>query len=288
MTRIGTALAAMLAMTGAAIAEDVRLDVAGDSVIGTFEAADGPGPAVLLLHGFTGTRDELPVEGTEDFVFTRFARQLAAAGMPSLRIDFRGSGESLEMPWEETTFSTQIEDSVAAVDWMAAHPDIGAREIAVIGWSQGGLVAAHLAAERPDLARVVLLNPVTAPRVSFGALFGPEVMEAGLAAAPAAPVGFTLPWGVEMELNGAFFHEIPDSDPVGAIADYPGPVLVVVGANDDLITPQPAMGQTVLDARGNAADTLVLMEMDHVFNVFTGPDMLDQVIATTIAWLSGA
>ena len=148
--RIGLGLAIGLAMTGAGLAETVRLDVSGDSMIGSYETSDGAGPAVLLLHGFTGTRDELPVEGTEDFVYTRFARALAAAGMPSLRIDFRGSGESLEMPWEETTFSTQIEDAVAAVDWMARHPDLEGRQIAVIGWSQGGLVAAHLAAERPQ------------------------------------------------------------------------------------------------------------------------------------------
>ena len=88
-----------------------------------------------------------------------------------------------------------------------------------------------------------------------------------------------------MELNGAFFQEIPESDPVGAISGYPGPVMVIVGSNDELITPQPEMGQTVLEARGNAADDLVLMEMDHVFNVFTGAETLDQVIATTNAWL---
>ena len=283
--RIGLGLAIGLAMTGAGLAETVRLDVSGDSMIGSYETSDGAGPAVLLLHGFTGTRDELPVEGTEDFVYTRFARALAAAGMPSLRIDFRGSGESLEMPWEETTFSTQIEDAVAAVGWMARHPDLEGRQIAVIGWSQGGLVAAHLAAERPDLSRVVLLNPVTAPAETYPTLFGVDVMEAGLSVAPSVPVGFTLPWGVEMELNGAFFQEIPESDPVGAISGYPGPVMVIVGSNDELITPQPEMGQTVLDARDNAADELVLMEMDHVFNVFTGAETLDQVIATTNAWL---
>ncbi len=274
-------------LAGAAMAETVRLEVLGDSVVSTYQAAEGQGPAVLLLHGFTGTRDELPVEGTDDTVYIRFARELAAAGMPSLRIDFRGSGESLETPWEETTFSGQVIDAVAAVDWMAAHPDLEGREIAVIGWSQGGLVASYLAAERPDLAGVVLLNPVTAPADTFGALFGAEVMAAGLAAASTAPVGFTLPWGVEMELNGAFFQEIPDSDPVGAIAGYPGPVMVIVGLNDDLVAPQPEMGQRVLDARTGQSDQLVAMEMDHVFNVFTGPEMLDEVIATTRDWLAG-
>ncbi|WP_168193155.1 alpha/beta hydrolase family protein [Rhodophyticola sp. CCM32] len=287
MIRLGCAVMAGFVMAGPGLAEDVRLEVARDSVIGTYQAADGAGPAVLLLHGFTGTRDELAIEGTDDFVFTRFARALTAAGMPSLRIDFRGSGDSLEMPWEETTFSTQIEDAIAAIDWMAARPEIEGREIAVIGWSQGGLVAAFLAEARPELDGVVLLNPVTAPLDTYGGLFGPEVMAAGMEAAPTVPVSFSLPWGVEMELNGAFFHEIAESDPVGAISRYPGPALVIVGTEDDLVIPQPDMGQRVLDARSNTDDRLDLMEMDHVFNVFTGPETLDQVIAVTIPWLAG-
>ncbi|MEM8741642.1 MAG: alpha/beta hydrolase, partial [Pseudomonadota bacterium] len=85
-----TVLAPIAAMAGRAEVT-VRLDQAGTPVIGTLTTPAGPpAPAVLLLHGFTGTRDETPVQGTGEGVLERTARHLADAGFASLRIDFRG------------------------------------------------------------------------------------------------------------------------------------------------------------------------------------------------------
>ncbi|WP_460272912.1 alpha/beta fold hydrolase [Celeribacter sp. ULVN23_4] len=113
MTRIFPAfIASSLCLTAPAFATETLVTVPAEAgkVIGTYNDADGTPdtPVVLFLHGFTGSRDELPVAGTEEGVFSRSARVLAEAGYPSLRIDFIGSGESTDKTWEETTFSGQI------------------------------------------------------------------------------------------------------------------------------------------------------------------------------------
>ena len=51
-------------------------------------SGDGPFPAVLMLHGFASSKDE--VGG----MYQRLAAQLGEQGIASLRIDFRGWGES--------------------------------------------------------------------------------------------------------------------------------------------------------------------------------------------------
>ena len=102
-------LADMAAAAAASMAEysvsesDISFSNMDETVIGTLALPDGAGPfpIALLLHGFTGTRHELPVVGTEDSMFSRAARWLGERGVASLRIDFRGSGES-DGAWEDT------------------------------------------------------------------------------------------------------------------------------------------------------------------------------------------
>lgn len=99
----------------------------GQKIMGTLTLpANGQAthPTVLILHGFTGQRQELPVNNTKETMFSRTARLLAENGYASLRIDFRGSGES-EGQWADTTFSGQISDARAALNYLAGLPQVG-------------------------------------------------------------------------------------------------------------------------------------------------------------------
>ncbi len=175
----------LAASTGQAGERRVEIEVEGGPVVGTLEqpATAAPEAAVLLLHGFTGSRDELAVAGVDEGVFARTARRLAEAGIASLRIDFRGSGES-GGEWRDTTFSGQIADATAALDWLRAEPELQAAPTSVLGWSQGGLVAAHLAAAQPDIAALVLWAPAQNPLWNFSGFLGVETTMAALAAPP--------------------------------------------------------------------------------------------------------
>jgi len=279
------ACAALLSFPSAAEETTISFAVNGSNVIGTLELPGGePAPVVLLLHGFTGSRDELPVASTDEGVFSRTARQLADAGYASLRIDFRGSGES-EMAWADTTFSGQIADAVAAIDWLGNQDSVDASRLAVLGWSQGGLVASHVAQQRPDVSTLVLWAPVVHPLHTFEALLGAETVATALSSEPEAEIAATLPWGAETVLKAKFYQEMALTSPIGALAGYDGPLKVIVGSNDTVVAPQPASGEVLLKYHDGPED-LSVFETDHVWDAFTGPMVLDdKMIPATIAWL---
>ncbi len=280
------ALAAVLAGSAWAAEQVVTIPVDGQNVVGTLETPDGPpAPVVLLLHGFTGSRDELPVKDTEEGVFSRTARQLAENGYASLRIDFRGSGES-QGEWADTTFSGQIADAVAAIDWLKNNDAVDGSNVSVLGWSQGGLVASHAVAQRPDVKATVLWAPVTNPMATYSGLLGAETVAGAIAGDAATPHTVKLPWGVETTLKGAFYQELPTTSPAAAVTGYPGPLLVIVGSKDTLVTPQPGAGQVLLNYHPGE-EKLVMFDTDHVWDAFGGPTTLDEkMIPTTLEWLN--
>lgn len=276
------AIAAAFLLAVSAQAEEAPLTIEGGpyplaATLNLPEDAAPDAPVVLLLHGFTGSRDELPVATTDKGVFSYSAAKLADAGIPSLRIDFSGSGESTGITWADTTFSSQIADALAAIDYIRADEQLGSHPLVVLGWSQGGLVAAHAAAARPDIDGLVLWAAVADPMLTYGGLGGPDLIAGALTKAPDEIVSMTLPWGATTELKAAFFQEMPTTSPVAAVASYTGPLQVVVGTEDTIVTPQPQAGEVFLRYH-NGPEELHTLPMDHAFAAFTGPEKLDEML----------
>lgn len=91
-------------------------------IVGTVCDAKAPQTATfLLLHGFAGTRDELLIPSVGIGIFEYVASRLADLGHSSLRIDFRGWGDS-DGAIEETSYSTQIDDCLTAMDLSPPDP----------------------------------------------------------------------------------------------------------------------------------------------------------------------
>ena len=265
--------------------ERVDLSSRGQPFVGTLATPDGgAAPVVLLLHGFTGSRDELPIPNTEEGVFSRTARILAENGFASLRIDFRGSGESTaNMTFEATTFEGQVADAIAAIDYLKSNGKVDGDDIYVIGWSQGGLVASAAAGRSDVPDAVALWQAVGDPKATYGGLLGEEVMTKGMAAAVDETITTKLPWGAEVSLNGAFFDGIESFDPMAEIASYEGPLFVTQGMKDTTVL--PAVPEKFI-ASHEGPEELWTKEMDHVFNVFGETETLDEMVAATIAFFN--
>jgi dienelactone hydrolase len=280
-----TALAIILPGTALAdmpLSEDVTIERPGQDVIGTLvlPTVENP-PVVLLLHGFTGSRDELATEAVPDGVFASAAMQLADAGYASLRIDFAGSGEATdEMSYAETTLEGQIADAMAAIAYLQGLDSVATDDLFLIGWSQGGLVAAATAGRSDALEAVALWNAVATPRETYAGFLTEETVLAGLAAADDAPVAVTLPWA-EITLNGAFSTvskrsiQWRRSRPMAARSSLRRAV-------SDTTVP-PASADLYLAAH-DGPETLWTAEMDHVFNIFETAEVLDEMIAANIAF----
>jgi exosortase A-associated hydrolase 1 len=87
--------------------------------------------------------------------FTLLARDLAAAGIPAMRFDYRGMGDS---EGELQTFENVGDDLRAAIDRFFAEVP-GLREVVLWGLCDGASAAAMYAPQDPRVAGLVLLNP---------------------------------------------------------------------------------------------------------------------------------
>jgi dipeptidyl aminopeptidase/acylaminoacyl peptidase len=259
----------------------VRFDVEGERVVGTLNlpGTDGPAPVVLLLHGFTETRDAFHIRSANEGVYARTARLWAKRGIASLRIDFRGSGDS-DGEYAGTTVDGQIRDGLSALDYLASHKGVDPDRMALVGWSLGGAVGAAVAARTPhQLDAVALWAPVTDLDSTFTFLLGEDAMLRGEEPG-ARNITSKLPWQAAVTLHGTFFRSLQKTDPRAEIAHYTGPLLVAVGTEDAVVFPQPASGKVLLD-RHPGDERLLVWPMDHIFNVSEDTATVDRLINAT-------
>ena len=118
------------------------------------EPARGPFPAVVLTGAFgPSDRDEL-VAGIP--ILGQLAGALADAGFLVVRYDKRGSGQSGGRA-EVVTLADYSEDQRAAVKFLTSRKDVDSKRIALVGYSEGGLVSLMTAAAEKRVGAVVLL-----------------------------------------------------------------------------------------------------------------------------------
>jgi dienelactone hydrolase len=259
----------------------VAFAVDGQKVVGTLALPDGVAspPVILMLHGFTGSRDELEIPAVKEGIFERSARMWADKGVASLRIDFRGSGDS-DGEFKDTTLDGQVKDALAALDFLAAGGEVDRTKMAVVGWSMGGAVGSAVAGRTTHpLTSVTLWAPATNMASSLTFLMGPDFIRKGLASG-GKPVTGKLPWGADVSLRTGFFESLYKIDPVAEITRYHGPLLVAVGSKDETVFPQPAAGEVLLGYH-DGPEELLVWPMDHVFNAFQDAETVDELIAKT-------
>lgn len=119
-------------------------DLAG---IVSLPEGDGPHPAIVLVSG-SGDDDGVRA-GLSNGVFVRHARLLAEKGFAVLRYDPPGVGRSGGEPGLPS-IERRTEETLAAIRFLAARPDVDPDRVGLQGWSQGPWVMALTAARHPD------------------------------------------------------------------------------------------------------------------------------------------
>lgn len=135
-----------------------KADVALSGTL-TLPSKEGVFPAVLLIAGY-GAHDRDITHG-EHKPFLVLAEYLTRRGIAVLRYDKRGAGKSTGLYVSATTRDF-ADDARAGIDYLKTRPEINPNKIGVIGLSEGGLIAAMLSAECPDIAFAVLMAPAVA------------------------------------------------------------------------------------------------------------------------------
>jgi pimeloyl-ACP methyl ester carboxylesterase len=226
-----------------------------------------PRAAVLIIGGSgpqdrDGARPELP--GYRPWVELRDA--LLRAGVAVLRLDDRGTGASSGRFAGATTddFAT---DAWAALAWLAQQPGVAPARIALVGHSEGALVALLVAQAHPDAVRalVLLAAPSRTGRdiarwqraalvASDGARWPPSQRRAALAAADSAAdaAAQSEPW-----LRRWFAL-----DPRVVAQSVHAPALLVHGGSDRQVPPSQADELAAALRGGGASPVQVLRVVD--------------------------
>jgi len=238
----------------------------GENLYGMLHVPSGPGthPAVVLLHGFGGHRSE------SHFIFTKQARHLAQNGIAALRFDFRGSGES-EGDFADMTIECEISDAAAALDFLAAQPEIAPHRLGILGLSLGACVASCLVGRDPRVKALVLWS---APAKLL------EIMTKG-AADPSRSISPT-PQGYDIGgliVGQGFVQDVLGIQPMEEIKSFSGPALVVHGTRD---TDVPAENAHLYMQTLAGEKALLLVEgADHTFSSVPWEQ---EVISASTAW----
>ncbi|MCW5746283.1 MAG: alpha/beta fold hydrolase [Alphaproteobacteria bacterium] len=130
----------------------------------TLPAGNGPHPAILLVHGGGATHA---------MMLEQYERWFAAAGFAVVAFDFRHLGDSDGEPRQLMNLRRYFEDIDAALAFIAAHPELDARRVALWGTSFGASHVVVTAARRPDIAAAVIQCPILqgrAPALRSGLL----------------------------------------------------------------------------------------------------------------------
>lgn len=266
-------------------AEEVTVNAGGHTLAGTLLVPKGgnvPYPAAITITGSgQQTRDEaLPIPGLGDYApFRQIAETLAARGIAVLRVDDRGvGGSSGRESLQGATSTSFAEDARAQLRFLRARPEIDGTRIALIGHSEGALIAPMIAATDSGVAALVLM----AGTATRGDSVLREQMEDLLARDTAMSseqrseareqqrdllrklaAGESVPG-----LSGAaWLREFIAYDPLSVITDVRQPALILQGENDRQVMAHHARKlAAAFERAGNKQVTLrIYPSLNHLF-----------------------
>ncbi len=140
--------------------EDITYENADGSVHygATFTKPNGEGkfPAVIIISG-SGTQDRDGTIGSHK-TYAVLADYLTKNGIAVLRVDDRGiGGTTTGNGFDKITSEDFAKDVETGITYLESRADVNTKKIGLIGHSEGGMIAPIVAAQRRDVAFIVLL-----------------------------------------------------------------------------------------------------------------------------------
>lgn len=267
-----TLLAVLLLMSALQpAAEEVPVRIGADSAGRLLLPEAEPAAAVLLLHGWNGSMDE--VGG----LYADLARALADLGIASLRFDFSGEGERAGFV-VTSTFESRVAEAEAA--YALLRERVPGLPLGVQGFSLGGLTAMTIASAHPDWFRTMVLWSA-ASRID---LARDPAMAASVRAALRDGRAELETW-TRITLTREFLVSYVGVDAAAGLGAYPGSLLAIRGSRDYL----PRLDPEWLEATPGQQDAFLLIDgADHIFSVLAAPrpDYGRRVIDSTSRWFA--
>jgi uncharacterized protein len=256
-------------------AEDVVVKTpAGHTLAGTLTLPKGasstkPVSAIVTVTG-SGPQDRDENIGLQGFrPFRQLADSLARRGIAVLRMDDRGTGSS-GGTFKGSTSADFAEDVRAGLAYLRTRPEIRADRLAVLGHSEGAIIAPMVAEKESTLRAIVLLAGIAQPGrtalhfqlkngIEHNSKLTPEMRDSRIAEIPKRidAMAAADPWM-------KFFLEY---DPAPTMRRVKTPVLILTGSRDQQAVPaEVALIEAAFKEGGNKDVTArVLPDVNHLF-----------------------
>ena len=232
-------------------------------------------PTILLLHGFASQKDEV------GDMYKRLAAKLATEkGIASMRIDFRGWGESAGS-MQESNIQGQIDDTEVAYEYLKTKDFVDISKIGIVGFSLGGGIAIVSAAQHPGCYKSMA---VWSSVGDFYEDFLEELGQDNFAKASAdGTVDIDLGWR-DITLGDVFFKSLKSYDLMSEIANYAGAFLAIAGDQDFSLG---YIDDYLARVAGHPKVKYVISNADHIYGVL-GDDqsMAEEVLSYTTDWFA--
>lgn len=256
------------------IAEEVVVKTpAGHTLAGTLTlpksaSSKQPVGAVVTITG-SGPQDRDENIGLEGFrPFRQLADALGRRGIAVLRMDDRGTGAS-GGTFKGSTSADFAEDVRAGLAYLRTRPEIRAGRLAVMGHSEGALIAPMVAEKEPTLRAIVLLAGIAQPGrtalhfqlknlIEHNDKLTPEMRESQIA---------EIPRKIDEMMSDPWMKFFLTYDPAATMRRVKTPVLILTGSRDQQAVPeQVALQEAAFKEGGNKDVTArVLPDVNHLF-----------------------
>lgn len=267
------AIASVLAAPALAAETQVMRAGGVDATLSLPDGAEGDVPAVVMMHGFASSKDE--VRG----IYAREAAALAEHGIPSIRLSFRGFGKS-DGDTGASTIDDEVEDALAAVEFLRSQDGVDRGRLGLLGFSLGGGVAVLAAAEHPDWFKALATwssvgDFDTDMKNSLGQATFDQAHEERI-------VGLDPGW-CTIALKSEFFASLKAHSITEAFEIFDLPTLAVAGSEDF----SAAYVEAFAAAGSASSEAWIVPGADHIYGVLsTDQSTADEIIAHTAEWFA--